>query len=123
MLLNSVIKIDTSTSMNHKISTSTLCLLLLLALDMINNILNISANINAHTCIITPSTTIINEISMVNAILPSMITNIGTNRCKTVVTTIAIPVVVTFYDNCINTINILITSTKAGITTITNNFL
>ena len=59
--------------MNHKIKTSTLCLLLLLASYMISNILSIIANISAHNRIITSSTTIIIEISMGYAIIPSIV--------------------------------------------------
>ena len=61
---------------------------------MINNTLSIFANINAHNCIITPSTTINIEISMVNTITLSIIGNTGINRCRTAVTTITISVVV-----------------------------
>ena len=61
---------------------------------MINSTLSIIANINAHSSIMTPSTTRIIEISMVNAILPSFIINTGIHRCRTVVTTITITVVV-----------------------------
>ena len=60
MLFNTVINIDTSTSMIHNISTRTLCLLLLLLSFMINNTLSNIANGNASKNIITPSTTIIN---------------------------------------------------------------
>ena len=55
--------------MIHNISTSTSCLLRLLLLFMINNNLSIIANINAHDSSITPSSTIIIEIIMVNAII------------------------------------------------------
>ena len=84
--------------MNHKISASTLCLLLLLAVYTMNNILSIIANMNADDSIITPSTTIILEISMVNATTPSIIVNTGINHCRTVVSTITVSV--TFYDDC-----------------------
>ena len=71
MLFQYCYKIDTSTSMTHKMSTSTLCLLLLLVLYMIQTILSIIANMNVHNTSITPSTTIIIEISMLNAVIPN----------------------------------------------------
>ena len=63
---------------------------------MIDSTLSLIANINAHNSIITPSTTTITEISMVHAIIPSIIIiiNTGINRCRTAVTTITITVVV-----------------------------
>ena len=67
---------------------------------MINNILNIIANINARNSIITPSTTRIIKISMANAILPSITIDTGIIRCGTVATTITISVAVTFFDDC-----------------------
>ena len=77
MLFNTVIKLDTRTSMTHNIRTSTLCLLLLLFLYMINNTLSIIGNFNAQNRIIPPSTTIILEINIVSAIIPFMITGIN----------------------------------------------
>ena len=62
---------------------------------MLNNALRMIAKIAADKSIITPSTTIIPEISMAYASIPSIITNIGINRCRIVVTTIIITVVVT----------------------------
>ena len=95
MLFNTVINIDVSSSVTHNINTSTLCFILLLLLYMINNTLNIVANINARNSIITPSTTITIEISIVNASIPSILIHSGINGCRTVVTAIAIIVVVT----------------------------
>ena len=115
MLFNTIITIDTSTSMIHRISTSTLCLLLLLRLFMINNTLNNIANSDASNGIITPSTTIILETSMINAAIPSIIITTDINRGRTVVTTITITVVVTISTDtmiAINTIMIIITSTR-----------
>ena len=63
MLFSTVINIDTSTSMVHNISTRTLCLLLLLLAFMIKNTLSNIAKSNASNSIITPSITIIIEIS------------------------------------------------------------
>ena len=85
MLFNIVINIDTSTSMIHNTSTRTLCLLLLLLSCMIHNTLSNIANSNASNSIITPSTTIIIEISMINATIPSIIINTAINRCRTAV--------------------------------------
>ena len=62
---------------------------------MIKNTLNNIASSNASNRIITPSTTIIIEISMINATIPSIISNTGINRGRTAVTTITIAVVVT----------------------------
>ena len=78
--------IDTSTSMVHNISTSTLCLLLVLLSFMINNTLSNIASSNASNRIITPSTTIMIEISMINATIPSIIINTGINRGRTAAT-------------------------------------
>ena len=72
MLFNTVINIDTSTSMID-ISLRTLCVVLLLLSFMINNTLSNIANSNASNCIITPSTTIIIEISTINANILSII--------------------------------------------------
>ena len=69
MLFNTAINMKTSTSMNYNTVTSTLCFLFGLLLLMINNTLSNIANINAHNSIITPSTTTVIEIGMVNAIL------------------------------------------------------
>ena len=52
---------------------------------------------------------------MINATIPSIITNTGINRCRTAVTTITISVVVTITSItmiAINTIMIIITSTR-----------
>ena len=79
-------------------------------LFMNKNILSNMANINAHNAIITPSTTIIIEISMVNAIIPSIMLN-----TRTVATTITVAVVVTVTTItmiAINIIIIIITSTR-----------
>ena len=95
MLLNTVINIDTSTSMIPNISTRTLCLLLVLLSFMINITLSNIASSNASNWTITPSTTITIEISMMNATIPSIIINTGINRCRTAATTITITVVAT----------------------------
>ena len=82
---------------------------------MINSTLRIIANINAHNSILTPSTTINIEISMVNAPIPSIIMNTGIHRCRTVVTTITITAVViiaTITMIATNTIIIIITNTR-----------
>ena len=92
MLFNTVIKIDISTCMTHSVDTSALRLLLLLLSFMMNNTLSIISNANAHNSIISPSTTIIIEGSMVNAFIPSILINHGINHCTTVVTTITITV-------------------------------
>ena len=115
MLFNTVISIDTSTSMVHNISTRTLCLLLVLLSFMINNTLSNIASSNASNRIITPSTTITIEISMINATIPSIIINTGIKRCRTAVTTFIITVVVTITTItmiAINTIMIIIPSTR-----------
>ena len=115
MLLNTAIDTDTSTSMIHNISTRTLCLLLLLLSFMINSTLSNIASSNASKKIITPSTTITIEISMINATIPCIIINTGINRCRTAVTTITITVVVTTTTItmiAINTIMVRITSTR-----------
>ena len=65
--------------------------------------------------IITPGTTIIIGISMINATIASIIINTGINRCRTAVTTIAITVVVTITTIvmvAINTIMMIIISTS-----------
>ena len=101
--------------MIHNISTRTLCLLLLLLSFTMNNTLGNIANSNANKRIITPSATIIIEISMINATIPSIIIYTGSNRCRTAVTTIAITVVVTITTinmSAINTIMIIITNTR-----------
>ena len=92
MLFNTVLNIDTCTSTVHNISTRALCLLLLLLSFMMNNTLSNIANSNASNSI---STTIVIEISMINATIPSIIINTGIHRCRTAVTTITITVVVT----------------------------
>ena len=63
--------------MIHNISADTLCLLLLLRLFMIHSTLSNIANGNASNRIITPSTIIILETSMINATIPSVHTNIS----------------------------------------------
>ena len=113
MLFNTVINIDTRTSMVHSISTRTLCLLLVLLSCMIKNTLSNIASSHASNMIITP--TLIIEISMVNATIPSFIINTGINRCRTAVTTLTITVVVTITTITMianNTIMIIITSTR-----------
>ena len=98
MFFNTVISIDTSTSMIHNISTRALCLLLLLLSFMIDNTLSNIANS-----------------SMIKATIPSIIINTGTNRCRTAATTVTITVVVTITTItmiAINTIMIIITSTR-----------
>ena len=115
MLFNTVINIDTSTSMILFISNRTLCSLLLLLSFMIHNTLSNIANSNASTSTITPCTTKIHEISMINATVPSVILNTGINRCRTAVTAITITVVATIATITritINTIMIIITSTR-----------
>ena len=82
---------------------------------MIHNTLNSIANSNASNSIITPSTSLIIEISMIKATIPSIIINSGINRCRTAVTTITITVVVTITSIstiAINTVMIIITSTR-----------
>ena len=82
---------------------------------MMNNTLSNVANGNASNRIITPGTTILIEISMINATIPSIIMNTGMNRCRTAVTTITTTVVVTITaitTIVINTIVIIITSTR-----------
>ena len=115
MLFNTVINIDTSTSLVHDVSTSALCLLPLLRIFMINTTLSDIANINASNSIFTPSTTIILETSMIKGTIPSIIINSGSNRWRTVVTTSTITVVVTITTItmiAINTIMIIIASTR-----------
>ena len=114
MPFNTIINIDTSTSMVH-ISTRTLCFLLVLLSFMIHNTLSNIASSNASNWIITASTTIIIEISMMNATIPSIIIHTGINRCRTAATTITIAAVVTTTTITmieINTIMIIITSTR-----------
>ena len=126
MLFNVVFNFDISTSMAHNMNTSKSCLLLILLLYIIDNTLSIIANNNAQNSIVTPSTTIIVETSMVNAIIPSITLHAGINRCRTVVSTITVTVVVTITTItmiAINTIIIIITSTRAVMLAITNNFL
>ena len=93
MLLNTVINIDTSTRMIHNICTRTLCMSI--ATFIHNNTLSNIASSNASNSIITPSTTIVIEIGMINATMPSSIINTGINRCGTAVTTITVVVTVT----------------------------
>ena len=81
---------------------------------MIKNTLSNIANSTASNSIVTPSTTIIIEMSMINAIIPSIIINAGINLLADV-PTITIPVVVTITTItmiAINTIMINITSTS-----------
>ena len=62
---------------------------------MVNSTLSIIANINAHhNSMITPSTGIIIQMSMVNAIIPSIIITTCINHCRAVVTTITSTVVI-----------------------------
>ena len=73
------------------------------------------ANSTASNSIITLSTTIVIEISMINATIPSIIENTAINRCRTAVTTITITVVITITTIpmiVINTIMIIIASTR-----------
>ena len=82
---------------------------------MINNTLRNIANSNASNRIMTPSTSIIIEISMINATIPSIIINTGINRCRNADTTITATVVVTITTIAmitIHTIMIIITSTR-----------
>ena len=82
---------------------------------MINATLSNIASSHASNQIMTPSTTIIIEISMINTIMPSIIIHTGINRCRTAVTTITITVVVTITTItmiAINTTMIIITSTR-----------
>ena len=114
---NTVINIDTSTSMIHNISTRTLCLLLLLFSFMINNTLsNIAINSNASNSIIIPSTTMILGISMIFATILSIIVNPGINRCRTAVTTITTTVNATIPSIIVNP---GINSCRTAVTTIT----
>ena len=95
MLFNTVIDFDTSTRMTRNISTSNLCLLLIPLLFMINDTLRVIARINAQSNIFIPNTTVVIEISMAHADIPSGSMNTGINPCRTIVTTITIIVVVT----------------------------
>ena len=82
---------------------------------MINNSLSNIANSNASNSIITPSTTIILETSMIDATIPSIIINTGIIRCRPVVTTITMTAVVTITTItmlAINAIMIIITSPR-----------
>ena len=82
---------------------------------MINNTLSIIASRNARNRIITPSTTIIFEISMINATIRSIIINTGIHRCRTAVAPSTITVVVTITTStvvAINNIMIIITSSR-----------
>ena len=128
MLFNTVINIDTSTSMIHNVSTRALCLLLLLLSFMMNNTLSSSANrnasntlgsianSNASNSIITPSTTTIIEISMINATIATIMINTGIHRCRTAVTTVTVVVtIITITMIVINTIVIIITSTRLSV--------
>ena len=79
-----------------------------------NTLSNIACS-NASNRIITPSTTRIFEISMINAAIPSIIMNAGINRCRTAVTAITFTVVViitTITMIAVNTIMIIIPSTR-----------
>ena len=81
---------------------------------MIDSTLSTSANDSAHNDIITPSTTIVIELSTVSAMILSII-NTGIHRCRAVVTTITSTVVVlstTLTMIAINTITLIITSTR-----------
>ena len=82
---------------------------------MINHTLSNIANRIASNSIITPTTTIIIEISMINATIPSIIVNTGISHCRTAVTTITVTVVVTITTMtmiAVNTIMIIIASTR-----------
>ena len=85
---------------------------------MINNTLSNIASSNASNRIITPSTAIVIEISMINATTPSIIIHTGINRCRTAVTTITIAVVVTITTItmiAMNTFMIIITGTRLSL--------
>ena len=85
---------------------------------MIKNTLSNIASSNASNSIITLSTTIIIEISMIIATIPSIINNTGINRCRTAVTTSTITVVVsitTVTMIAINTLMIIITCTRRSL--------
>ena len=112
--------------MIHNISTRTLCLFLLLFSFMINNTLSNIANSNASNSIVTPSTSILIEISMINAIIPSIIVNTGVHRCRTDLTNVSIPVVVTISTTtiiAINTIMIIISSTRLLLLLLLTSFI
>ena len=82
---------------------------------MINNTLSNIASSHASNKIITPSTTIIIEISTISATIPSIIINTGIRSCRTAVITITITVVViitTVTMIAINTLMIIITSAR-----------
>ena len=101
--------------MIHNINTCTLCLLLLLLSFMIINTPSNMANSNASRSIIAPNTTIIIEISMIYVTIPFIKINTGIDCCRTAVTTITMTVVVTiatFTMVAMNTIMIIITSTR-----------
>ena len=118
MPFNTVANLDTSTGMFHSISTRTLCLLLLLLSFMISNTVSNIAHSNASNSIRTPSTTIIIEISMITAPFSCIIIYTGIHRCRTAVTTTASTVVVTITTitmTAINTIMIIITSTRLSL--------
>ena len=92
---------------------------------MIDNTLSNIANSNASNSIITPSTSIVIEICMINATIPSIIIHTGVNRCKPAVATIAITVVVTITTismSAINTIMIIITSTRVLLLLVLTSF-
>ena len=101
--------------MIQNISSRTLCALQLLPSFMINNTLSNIPSRNASNSIISPSTTIIIEISRIDATIQSIIINTCINCCRTAVTTITITVVVTISTItmiAIHTIMIIITSTR-----------
>ena len=82
---------------------------------MINNTLSSIPSSNASNSIISPSTTIVIDISMINATIPSIIINTGIHRCRTAVTPSIITVVVTITTIsmiAISAIMIIITSTR-----------
>ena len=95
--------------MVHNISTRTLCLLLVLLSFMINNALSNIASSDASNRIITPSTTIIIEISMITATILSIIMNTGIHA--TTITVTAVVTITTITMIAINTIIIIIAST------------
>ena len=85
---------------------------------MINNTLSNIANSNASNSILTRSTAIVIEISMINATIRSIIINTGINRCRTAATTVTITVVVTITAItliAINTVMIISTCSRPSL--------
>ena len=92
---------------------------------MINSTLSNIASSSASSRIITRSTTRILEISMINAAIPSIIINTGTNRCRTAATTMTMTVVgtmTTITMIAIHTIMIIIPSTRLLLLLVLNVF-